>query len=381
MSTNSNEQQQNYAFEWVGQQTDKGPTRPANEDALWVPHENTPTQLGALYVVADGVGGQQFGAAASQLATQIIPDVFYAQRQLGEPISVALKQAIQGANLAIYDDAQKRGVQRMGSTIVAAVQEGRDLHVANVGDARAYLLRDDELKQLTQDDTWVQRQVDAGVLTLEEAAKHNLRNVVTQVLGNTPRITIHLAPVQLLAEGDCILLCSDGLYDAVSAEDISQILDKFSAREAVERLIVAATAAPAKDNITAVVVKPTLSEPDLSDEPTDKHFISLPQEASKPTAPAPQKQTTSPPTWLWLLLVLFLVGLVAILGLNLINGGSNALFGGETAPTATAPLPTLQLTAVPATPTSIPTPRVQPDAPSDAESDTETSEPTATPPP
>ena len=256
MSTQNgrDEQARNYSPDLVGAKSDKGPVRQANEDAFWVPDAETPTELGALYVVTDGVGGQEDGAAAAQLAALMVRDTFYRLREGGEEIQAALQDAIHQANQAVYEEAQTRSGGRMGCTIVAAVQDQGQLVVAHVGDARAYLVRSDKLHQLTRDDTWVQKQVEAGLITPEDAVQHELRNVVTQVLGNKPEIHVHLAAPRTLRNGDILLLCSDGLYDALSENEMLQLLTGGQPPTAAAALVQAATVAGAGDNITAVVV-------------------------------------------------------------------------------------------------------------------------------
>ena len=170
---------------------DKGPIRKANEDSFILPDPNAPTDLGLIYVVADGVGGQEHGAEASQLAVRIIHDVFYQTRQVGESIPVALAHAADQANLAIYDEAQKRQTGRMGCTVVTAVHHQGQRYILHAGDARAYLLRYGKLQKLTRDDTWVQRQVEEGLIGEDTAQHHELRHVVTRVLGNNPTAAVH----------------------------------------------------------------------------------------------------------------------------------------------------------------------------------------------
>lgn len=241
----------------VGYKSDKGPVRANNQDACFTPDQSTtplPLHLGVLYIVADGVGGQKHGADAAHLAIQIIRDEFYQARREGEEIRPALKGAIHKANGAIYREAEERGGDRMGSTVVVAVQEGNKFYVAHVGDARAYLLHKNELRRMTRDDTWVQKQVEAGVLTPEEAANHELRNVVTQVLGNKPDIQVHLAKPYALQAGDVLLLCSDGLHDPVSGAELEEILRREAPPAAADRLVQRAIEQGASDNITAVVV-------------------------------------------------------------------------------------------------------------------------------
>jgi serine/threonine protein phosphatase PrpC len=239
----------------VGAKSDKGPVRATNEDAYWIADANTPTELGALYVVADGVGGQEDGAAAAHLAVLMVRDTFYDRRQNGATIATALEEAINRANQAIYEEAGTRGGGRMGSTLVAAVQDQDQLYVAHVGDARAYLVQDGKLYRLTKDDTWVQKQVEAGLIKPEEAAEHELRNVVTQVLGNKPEVEIHLSKPRPLRDGDIFLLCSDGLYEALPGKELFRLLTGSPPPDAARALIEAATKAGASDNITAVVVK------------------------------------------------------------------------------------------------------------------------------
>lgn len=237
----------------VGAKTDQG-TRSHNEDAYWVSDEQTPVELGALYVVADGVGGQVHGAAAAQQAVQVVNESFYRLRSDGLGVPEALHDAILEANRAVYEQAQARGSVKMGCTLAAAVQHEGKLHVAHVGDARAYLLMEGRLRRLTRDDTWVQKQVDAGIITAAEAEKHELRNIVTQVLGNRLDITVHSAAAQELHAGDIFLLCSDGLHGVLGNEQLYRLLKSNPPPEAADALVQAAIEAETTDNVTAVVV-------------------------------------------------------------------------------------------------------------------------------
>lgn len=249
----------------AGGDSDKGPVRKANEDAFRLPDENAPTHLGRIYIVADGVGGQEYGAVASQMAVRIVHDTFYESRQEGLAVPAALQRAAEQANLAIYDEAQARGVSRMGCTLVTAVHHQDERTLIHAGDARAYLLRGGELQQLTRDDTWVQRQVEEGIIGEETAAHHELRHVVTRVLGNKPTLEVTLSASTRIEAGDCVLLCSDGLYDVVPPEQIQQILTGYSPQAAAETLVRTAIKEPAKDNITAVVIH---SKPKTAQQPT-----------------------------------------------------------------------------------------------------------------
>ncbi len=234
--------------------SDKGPIRKANEDSFILPDPNAPTDLGLIYVVADGVGGQEHGAEASQLAVRIIHDVFYQTRQVGESIPVALAHAADQANLAIYDEAQKRQVGRMGCTVVTAVHHQGQRYILHAGDARAYLLRHGKLQKLTRDDTWVQRQVEEGLIGEDTAQQHELRHVVTRVLGNNPTAAFTVSKPMAIMADDILLLCSDGLHDVVSDGEMIQILADFLPQAAAETLVETAVHNKTQDNITAVVI-------------------------------------------------------------------------------------------------------------------------------
>jgi len=338
-----------YAPELVGGASDTGPRRAENQDAFWIPDEDSATQFGILILVADGVGGQEDGAVAAQLAAQTGHRVFYDRRQQGTAVPDALKDALQQANQAVYEEAQNRDVKRMGSTFVAAVQDAGQLVVAHVGDARAYLVRQGEMRQLTRDDTWVQRQVDAGLITEEEAANHEFRNVVTQVLGNKPEVNVHLSQTHTLQQGDIVMLCSDGLYDVLADSRMVSLLTGNGAKSAARLLVEAAIDAEATDNITAVVMRTDPFVPladeltiaplpvPLADEPT-----LVPMTA--PTAPAPhlpvdKKGKVS--KWLIVLAIIAIILIVATpLAFWLTNQNADREpVGDETPPSAEAGLP------------------------------------------
>ena len=239
----------------IGARSDQGPFRSTNQDAYWVSDASDPLDLGELYIVTDGVGGQEYGAAAAQLAAQVISTDFYRRCQTGEPVPEALGQAIYQANEAIFEQAQERGGIKMGCTVVAAVQHENSLYIAHVGDARVYLLHKNKLQQLTRDDSWVQKQIDAGIITLEEAENHELRNVVTQALGNKLDIIVHQSEHENFRSGDRLLLCTDGLHGVLSDTEMIKLLKNSVLQTAANTLVEAAIEAGTQDNVTAVVVQ------------------------------------------------------------------------------------------------------------------------------
>jgi PPM family protein phosphatase len=332
----------------VGGVSDKGPTRSENQDAFWIPDLEIDPQKGSLFLVADGVGGQESGADAARLAVQTARQVFFEARQNDAVVQDALKTALQQANQTVYEESQRREVRRMGATFVAAVVEQNQLKVAHVGDARAYLIRQGEMRQLTRDDTWVQRQVEEGWITQEQAAKHEYRNVVTQVLGNKPEVNVHLSKIHELQQDDVILLCSDGLYDALSESHMLPVLTDNTPQNAAQQLIEDAIKAEATDNITAVVIRiagtrllaaePTVAltmadEPTLpltmadglaaalttADEPTLPPALAdeptLPPPPPTPAAPLPSKVDghSKIPNWLIILAFTAIILIIAAL--------------------------------------------------------------------
>jgi len=318
----------------AGGATDKGPIRNNNQDAFMLPDPAAPTDLGLIYIVADGVGGQEHGAEASQLAVRIIHDLYYQTRQVGESAAVAMRHAAEQANMAIYDEAQTRGEGKMGCTAVAVVHDQNQRLILHAGDARAYLLRNGVLEQLTRDDTWVQRQVEEGIIGEETAARHELRHVVTRVLGNKPTLELTLSEPSPIEPGDILLLCSDGLYDVVSKEEIKQILAGYSPQAAADALVQAAINAAAKDNITAVVISSQLSHHEQKTVSMPTVAVSgAPEEATAPTTINGRRERNGIRLPLWALAA------IAVTVVFTIIFGAVALWR-QLRPSTEAPLPT-----------------------------------------
>ncbi len=232
----------------VASATDKGRVREANEDAMWTGD--------SVFAVADGMGGHAAGEIASATALEPVADLDGRVFSDAKTAREALAQAVLAANEAVVAKADADPSFRgMGTTLTAAMFEGRRLHVAHVGDSRAYLLRNGELSQLTTDHTLVQRLIDEGELTPEEAAEHPHRSVITRAIGVSAEVDVDSLTIPLLGD-DHLLLCSDGLTGVVSDAEIARcVLSEQAPMDAVLALVAAANDAGGPDNITVVLLR------------------------------------------------------------------------------------------------------------------------------
>src|SRR3990170_7552045 len=189
--------------------TDIGHVREGNEDTYLV--------MDPLFVIADGMGGHRGGEVASTLAVETMEHLF----SRGEG---TLAELVREANRAVFERSMlERAVAGMGTTLTAAVIEGDRVHLAHVGDSRAYLLRDGELRQLTEDHTLVHRMVMDGELTEAEAEVHPHRSILTRSIGVDGNVDVD--EIDLDAKpGDRLLLCSDGLTGMLPDAEIERIL-------------------------------------------------------------------------------------------------------------------------------------------------------------
>jgi PPM family protein phosphatase len=225
--------------------TDVGPVRPNNEDSAFASPR--------MAAVADGVGGAAAGEVASRAAIDAI--VALDKRRLERPLPEALREAVADGNARIGFIAECRPRTAGMSTTLTAVALGDDRYeIANVGDSRAYLLRDGTLRRLTRDDSLVQRLLDSGAVTPEEARRHPQRSLVVEALDGDPERRPPAVATLAARPGDRLLLCSDGLSDAVDEDAIAAALTGSPDRAAcAERLVALALAAGARDNVSVVV--------------------------------------------------------------------------------------------------------------------------------
>lgn len=235
--------------------TDQGRVRSNNEDNFYFDEK-----LGLL-VVADGMGGHASGETASKLTVNVMRDYFEGNRQvMGDPdasyseATNKLKSAVSLANQAVFEAAQSSPqLKGMGTTIAAAWLNGNKLSIAHIGDSRVYLMRSGGIEQLTDDHSVVQEQVKRDLITKEEAAKSEMKNILTKALGVSPDTEADLNELTMF-DGDILLLCSDGLYNMVSDEamlDIVSLADNAGA--ACDALINTANENGGKDNITVIL--------------------------------------------------------------------------------------------------------------------------------
>ena len=233
--------------------TDVGINRDNNEDYFLV---NPPKNL---FIVSDGMGGHNAGEVASLNATIAVNDHFTPEilaEIKGDRIKIndELNDCLYIANQKILDLAENNtGYQGMGCTLVVALVERGALHIGHVGDTRAYLCDEDGIKLLTTDHSKVMELVKAGQMTLEEARQSPLKNELSQAIGS-PLSIIPGYNYQDLKNGDKVLLCSDGLWDMLSDEEIYQIVNQtLPAKTICEELVQRANDAGGHDNITMIL--------------------------------------------------------------------------------------------------------------------------------
>ncbi len=230
--------------------TDAGCVRKNNEDSA----RFQTTAQASLMVVADGVGGHSAGEEASRLAVETICQRFF---DSSEAINDALQAAFAEANQAIFQTAQSRfDWQGMGTTATALVICDGQAFVAQVGDSRLYLVRDERIYQLSEDHSAVMEMVRMGVMTLAKAEGHEDRNIILRALGTKPEVavTVWEKPFPVRA-GDNFVLCTDGLFDLVSDEEIKAIVANETPAAGCQKLIDLAKANGGYDNITVGIVR------------------------------------------------------------------------------------------------------------------------------
>lgn len=285
--------------------TDVGRTREHNEDAFLVAdlhrevrpvselRQHTLGERGALFMVADGMGGAAAGELASAMAVETVLHELrerWVSASTANPdfFARAIKQATEVANAKIHRYASEHPENRgMGTTATIAGLLGDTLYVAQVGDSRAYLVRDGRAWQITKDQSLTQKLVEAGEMTEEQAEASDRKNIIWQALGPEARIRIDLTH-QRVRRGDTLILCSDGLSGQVRADEMGQIVQSEQDLSMIcRRLIDRANEMGGPDNITVVVARfdgSGLLVAAAEDEVAHRAFT-LPGEDLTPTVP------------------------------------------------------------------------------------------------
>jgi serine/threonine protein phosphatase PrpC len=236
-----------------------------------------------LFAIADGMGGARAGEVASGLAAAALQD-----REVNGSGSERVVALMQKANRSVYErSSQDADVAGMGTTMTVALVEDGGVTFGHVGDSRAYVLREGELEQLTDDHSLVAELVRGGKLSAEEAEHHPQRSVITRALGTDPDVDVDTFTVEG-HDGDVFVLCSDGLTDMVADDEIGAVLAerRSSLEEAADELVRRANRAGGQDNITVVAFE-------LTEEPDERTLEQTVEQTAVPTDPAPEPKKSS----------------------------------------------------------------------------------------
>ncbi|MDM8527596.1 Stp1/IreP family PP2C-type Ser/Thr phosphatase [Anaerolineales bacterium HSG24] len=327
-------------------------SRRNNEDNFYLDPPATPQQLqdkGRLFIVADGVGGHHAGEVASKIAVELIPQLYYSD--LNTDVSSSLQRAIEATNAQINIEAsQLHEAKGMATTLTAAVVKDMELIVVNVGDSRTYLVTNGQIEQLTNDHTWVNQQVEAGILTPEQARRHPRGNIVTRSLGHKPEVKIDVFPARSIGPGHTLLLCSDGLNAVVEDHEIAQIVTSTSnIQEITHKLIEMTLKQGAPDNVTVIAV--SFGQQAVSTTTTSAITVPI----IPPTDQPQKKQSKAIPIALFIgiVIIIILLGLVGLIGLFMFDGSSSPK---ETETATTEAIVTATLPVETTVPTETPLP-------------------------
>ena len=233
----------------VNSLTEIGLVRKANEDKFLADKKR------GLFIVADGMGGHEAGELASSLAIKTL-DEFLTLETITNNDGQVLKDAVEIANRVIYNEAKSKSMCKgMGTTITAAIFKDYKLYIAHIGDSRAYLIRDGNIRLLTKDHSLVGELIRQGELTPQEAENHPHLNILTRALGTEPVVEIDLLEM-VIQPGDILLLCTDGLSNFVNDQEIlTEVVNNGNnLKNTVNNLVQLALKRGGLDNITVVLV-------------------------------------------------------------------------------------------------------------------------------
>lgn len=236
--------------------SDLGKARDINEDAIYIPEED----LGInLYILADGMGGYQGGDVASQLAVtaarSYIKNNYEITFEEKEDILKLVNGSIEYANMVVAERAKTdKKLNQMGSTLEVLLLIRNNAYIGHVGDSRAYIIRDGNIRKLTTDHSYIQKLINDGRITKAESTNHPDKNMITKAIGTEIVVEAELIH-QKLNKGDIILLCSDGLTNLVSDNEILEIIKESFDEDVAEKLVDKANSLGGTDNISVIVLK------------------------------------------------------------------------------------------------------------------------------
>jgi protein phosphatase len=247
--------------------SDIGKTRRTNEDFFLSQKLNDREYI---FIVADGMGGHQAGDVASELGTNTFLREYKLRRSAGMDIREAMEESIYKANDSILQmaasDPRKSG---MGTTFSACVVYDSFAHIIHVGDSRVYMVRDEHLSRMTRDQTFVEKMVEEGRISEEEAREHPQKNILYMSLGAQESFEPEARSDIEINDGDIFVICSDGLNNMISDDVILEYTLSYPPEEAVERLIEAANDMGGMDNITILIVEVGKRKKSKDTEPID----------------------------------------------------------------------------------------------------------------
>lgn len=238
--------------------TDVGRKRTVNQDFVFA--SDTPVgNLPNLFVVADGMGGHKAGDFASSFAVEVLLTVIREDENFN-PVKI-IRKAVETANSRLLvEAAENEEMSGMGTTMVLVTIVGDYAYVANVGDSRLYLIDETKITQITKDHSLVEEMVRLGEISRDDARNHPDKNIITRALGAGKNVDVDFFDIRLAA-GNILLLCSDGLSNMVSDEDIRRVvITSETLEEMGSRLISMANDNGGKDNIAVVLVEPDTKE-------------------------------------------------------------------------------------------------------------------------
>lgn len=234
--------------------TDTGLQRKMNQDFVLC-MQNQVANLPNLFIVADGMGGHNAGDFASRFCVENVVKIISKSKEV-LPVRI-FEQAIQTTNSLLIKEASKNEhLEGMGTTFVMATIQKNKMYIANIGDSRLYLIRDNCIRQITRDHSLVEEMVMNGEIKREEAKFHPNKNIITRALGASVQVVPDYFEVSLQKE-DMVVMCSDGLSNMLDDEEIREIVTthRGDIKQAVHVLIAKANENGGKDNITAIVLK------------------------------------------------------------------------------------------------------------------------------